>query len=456
MGNLDLRHKRVLVVGLGRSGVAATHFLTRCGARVTVTDRAPAESLTESIKALEGCEFRLKCGGHDADDFERADCVVLSPGVPHTLPMLEPAWAGGTPVIGEMELAAMYVDEPMIAVTGTNGKTTTTELVGGMLRCSGKKVFVGGNIGAPLTGYVNNERDRADVVVVETSSFQLDTTIDFRPDTGVLLNISDDHLDRYTSVDAYAESKWRLFKNQQMSDSAVLNAMDKTIAKMLPTHPLAARRLIFSDQSVIDGACISKECIRVFEFGRQVATYSLAGSRLIGGHNRENIAAACLAARAHGATDEGIQKAIDSYQGLPHRLEPVATVGGVTFVNDSKATNVDAVKRALECFDQRIVLIMGGQNKDGNFDQLKALVNRRVKVLVVMGEARDEIVTALTGEPEQGVREVASMREAVEAAYDAATAGEVVLLSPACASFDMFVNYAQRGSRFKDCVERLG
>jgi UDP-N-acetylmuramoylalanine--D-glutamate ligase len=452
---LDIRHKRIVVVGLGRSGVATTRFLSDRGARVTVTDRAPAASLAESIQALEGIDFVLKCGGHDAGDIETADLVVLSPGVPHTLAMLEPAWASGTPVIGEMELAATFIDEPMIAVSGTNGKTTTTELVGSMLTNSGKKVFVGGNIGTPLIDYAADDRQRADVVVVETSSFQLDTTIDFRPDTGVLLNITDDHLDRYASADAYAEAKWRLFKNQRLSDAAVLNAMDATIAAMLAKRSIRARHLLFSDRAVVNGARILKDRILVFEENRQTGGYSLANSRLMGGHNRENIAAACLAARAHGATDEGIQAAIDRYRGLPHRLERVSTVKGVVFVNDSKATNVDAVKRALECFDQPVVLIMGGQNKQSDFNQLKDAVRRRVKVLVAMGEARDDIVTALTGDPEQGVREVESMQEAVETAFGAAAPGDVVLLSPACASFDMFANYAQRGDRFRQYVERL-
>ncbi len=452
---MELRNKRIVVVGLGRSGVATARFLVNRGARVTVTDRAPAETLKDSAGMLEGMGVALKLGGHDARDFESADLVVLSPGVPHTLPMLEPAWAKGTAVIGEMELAAAYVTEPILAVTGTNGKTTTTELVGNMLKYSGKKVFVGGNIGTPLIAYADGRHERADVVVAEISSFQLDTTIVFRPDTAVMLNITDDHLDRYPTFEAYADAKWRIFENQRPADTAVLNAMDATVAAMLKKRPPRSRLRLFSDQAVVNGAQILKDKILLFDEGRRTGSFALDKTGLIGPHNRENTAAACLAAREQGATDAGIQQAIDEFRGLAHRLETVGIVRGVSFVNDSKATNVDAVKRALDCFDKPVVLIMGGQNKKGDFTYLKAHVRRRVKTLVVMGEARDEIVTALAGDPEKGILEARSMQEAVEKAFGAAVAGETVLLSPACASFDMFDNYAHRGKRFREIVERL-
>ncbi|MBC2710347.1 MAG: UDP-N-acetylmuramoyl-L-alanine--D-glutamate ligase [Desulfosarcina sp.] len=453
---MGLRNKQIVVVGLGRSGVATSRFLVNQGARVTVTDRAPAETLKASAGALDGLGIQLKLGGHDAGDFETADLVVLSPGVPHTLPILEPAWANGTPVIGEMELAAGYITEPILAVTGTNGKTTTTELVGNMLRNSGKNVFVGGNIGTPLIVYADGAHERADVVVAEVSSFQLDTTIDFRPDTAVMLNITDDHLDRYPTFSAYANSKWRIFEKQRPTDAAVLNAMDATVAAMIKKWTPMARHRLFSDQVIMNGAQILKDKILLFDAGRQTGSFALDKTGLIGPHNRENVAAACLAAREQGATDAGIQQAIDEFQGLSHRLETVGRVRGVRFVNDSKATNVNAVKRALECFDRPVVLIMGGQNKKGDFTQLKSQVRRQVKTLVAMGEARDEIVTALAGDPEKGIIEAGSMEEAVEKAFGAAMAGETVLLSPACASFDMFDNYAHRGNWFREVVERLG
>ncbi|MGA6924674.1 MAG: UDP-N-acetylmuramoyl-L-alanine--D-glutamate ligase, partial [Desulfosarcina sp.] len=361
----------------------------------------------------------------------------------------------GIPVIGEMELAAGTIAEPILAVTGTNGKTTTTQLVGNMLVNSGKKVFVGGNIGIPLIAYADGAHGRADVVVAETSSFQLDTAIDFRPDTAVMLNITDDHLDRYASFSAYADAKWRIFKNQRPTDAAVLNAMDATVTAMIEKRPPIARRHLFSDQAVARGARILKQRIQLMDQGRQTGSFALDKTGLIGPHNRENVAAACLAAREQGATDTGIQQAIDEFRGLPHRLETVGTVEGVRFVNDSKATNVDAVNRALECFERPVVLILGGQNKKGDFKRLKSQVRRRVKTLVAMGESKDEIVTALAGDPQKGILEAGSMEEAVEKARGAAQAGETVLLSPACASFDMFANYAHRGDRFREIVKGL-
>jgi UDP-N-acetylmuramoylalanine--D-glutamate ligase len=452
---MNFCNKRIVVVGLGRSGVATARFLVHRGARVTVTDRKGQSAMADSIAALDGLDLTLKLGGHDSRDFATADLVVLSPGVPHTQPILEPAWANGTPVIGEMELAAGCITEPIIAVTGTNGKTTTTELVGEMLKNSGKKVFVGGNIGTPLTAYADGLHGQADVVVAETSSFQLDTIADFRPATAVMLNITDDHLDRYASFEAYAESKWRIFENQGPTHAAILNAMDATVAAMVDKHPPKARRQMFSDQAVVNGAQILKDNILLYTDGQTVGDYSLHETALMGPHNRENIAAACLAAREQGATDAGIQQTIDTFKGLAHRLEPVGTVRGIRFVNDSKATNVDAVKRALVCFDKPVVLIMGGLNKNGDFSQLKSLVRRWVKTLVAMGQARDEIITVLAGDPAHGILEADSLEEAVQKAFSAAVAGDTVLLSPACASFDMFAGYAQRGDRFRQIVGHM-
>ena len=452
---MQLRNKRILVVGLGRTGVATARFLANRAAQVTVTDRAPAETLSAAVAELNNLGVQLKLGGHDSGDFEAAELVVLSPGVPHTLTVLEPAWAKGVPVIGEMELASRFIREPILAVTGTNGKTTTTELIGDMLKKSAKRVFVGGNIGTPLIAYADGIHPRADVVVAEVSSFQLDTTAAFRPQTAVVLNITDDHLDRYPSFAAYAESKWRIFENQAYTDAAILNAKDATVTALANKRPPRATRHLFTDQAIAQGAQILNDKIVLFDAGRQSGSFNLEKTGLIGPHNRENAAAACLAARLHGATDTGMQEAIDQFKGLAHRLETVGTVRGIRFINDSKATNVDAVKRALECFDKPVILIMGGQNKKGDFNQLKPRVRQQVKSLVAVGEARDEIVTALAGDPEKGILEAESLQEAVEKAFTAAVSGDTVLLSPACASFDMFDNYAQRGDRFREIVERL-
>ena len=453
---MDLSRRQVVVVGLGRSGVATARFLARRGARVTVTDRAPAETLKAAVAALDGLGLQFQLGGHDAQTFSAADLVVLSPGVPHLQPMLQAIRAKGIPVIGEMELAAGHIAEPIVAVTGTNGKTTTTELVGKMLKNSGKKVFVGGNIGTPLISYADGAHLRADVVVAEVSSFQLDTIADFRVHTAVMLNITDDHMDRYPSFRAYAQAKWRIFENQRSGDAAILNAMDTTVSAMLREKPPRSRRQLFAEKAVVQGARMLKEKILLMEAGRQTGSYDLDKTGLIGLHNRENVAAACLAAREQGGTDAGIQQTIDEFKGLPHRLETVGQVRGVRFVNDSKATNVDAVIRALECFDQPVVLIMGGQNKKGDFTRLKSAVRRKVKTLVAMGQAREEILAVLAGEPQQCIFEAASLEEAVEKALGAAAEGETVLLSPACASFDLFDSYVQRGHRFREIVEGLG
>lgn len=452
---MELENKKIVVVGLGRSGVAAARFLVHQGARVTVTDSAPMETLKAAAESLDGLDVRLCLGGHDAEDFNTADLVVLSPGVPHTLPILDPARNRGIPVIGEMELAARFVTEPILAVTGTNGKTTTTELTAEMLKRSGKRVFTGGNIGTPLIAYVDDVGIRADVVVAEVSSFQLDTSVQFRPDIAVLLNISDDHLDRYPGFGAYAESKWRIFANQRNTDTAILNAMDATVTDLMDKCPIAAQQQYFSDRPISIGAQIEKDRIVILDHNRVADVFSLKQSNLIGPHNHENTAAACLAARAAGATDTGIQQAVDAFKGLPHRLETVGRIRGVRFVNDSKATNVDALRRALECFERPVVLIMGGQNKQCDFAQLRSAVRRRVKTVVAMGEAKGEIASSLKGTPQQGMVGVASLEEAVEKAFAATVEGDTVLLSPACASFDMFDSYAHRGNRFKEIVKGL-
>ncbi|MDL2270111.1 UDP-N-acetylmuramoyl-L-alanine--D-glutamate ligase [Desulfosarcina sp. OttesenSCG-928-G17] len=442
-------------MGLGRSGIATTRFLAQRGSRVTVVDQAPESRLQDAMTALSGLDVRFRLGSHGAADFENADMVVLSPGVPHTLPALASAREKGIPVIGEMELAASHLQIPMIAITGTNGKTTTTELTGKMLENSGLRVFVGGNIGTPLITCVDSASDLVDVAVVEVSSFQLDTIVRFRPNTAMLLNITPDHLDRYADFSAYAAAKWAIFQNQEASDLAILNGMDLEVAAMTEKNPPRARTCFFSDSPVAAGAWIQKNEIRIMADNHMTASFSLSRNLLTGPHNRENIAAACLAAREHGATDAGIQKTLDTFTGLHHRMEDAGIHRGVRFVNDSKATNVDATKRALECFDEPVILIMGGQNKNCDFRHLEETVQRRVKVLVVMGEARGEIATVLSGKPRQGVLSVSSLKEAVRASLSMASAGDTVLFSPACASFDMFDNYAHRGDAFREAVDEL-
>lgn len=450
---ITLSKKSVLVMGLGKSGEAAARFLVRRGARVTVTDSAPAEKLGERVAALEALGVRLELGGHSPATLAVAELIVLSPGVPHTLEALAQARRRGVAVIGEMELAARYVRAPLLAVTGTNGKTTTTALLGEMLACSNLSVFVGGNIGSPLIGHVDSGQ-AVDRVVVEVSSFQLDTIAAFRPTVGVWLNISDDHLDRYPDPAAYAASKARLFENQKTGDTAILNGTADVIRSQTATCP--ARRLYFTGRRPGEwGASLTAEGLLIEDGLHAVQHIPLDRMQLQGVHNRENAAAAALAALAAGGTPAGIQTALARFRGLPHRVETVATVDGVRFVDDSKATNVDAVVRALEGFSEPVVLIMGGRDKLGSYDALKGPVRRGVRRLVLMGEARERIGAALGAECPGGCLTAGSMEEAVALSQAVAQPGDVVLLSPACSSFDMFDSYAHRGECFRRAVARL-
>ncbi len=444
--------RRITVVGLGKSGAAVARFCRRLGGRVTVTEMAARELFVEEARALEALDVVLEFGGHRPATFEKADLVVLSPGVPHTMAPVAAARDSGIPVIGEIELAARYIEAPILAVTGTNGKTTTTELIGAMLAASGVSVFVGGNIGTPLIDYVADGLTR-DWLVIEVSSFQLDTIDGFRPRIGVLLNISADHLDRYPDFAAYVASKMQLFAHQQAGDTAVLNAADPWCGTAAQRAPGQVLMFGTAADRTRPGARIAADHI-VFELPEgaphriDLERWSLAGQ-----HNRENAAAAGLAAMCAGATPDGVQTAIDTFEGLAHRLSHVRTLRGVRYFDDSKATNVDAVCRALEGFDEPVVLIMGGRDKGGGYRALEDPVAARVRTLVVLGEAADGIQSALGHlVPTHRAKDMA---DAVRLAADRARSGDVVLLSPACASFDMYTSYHQRGEDFCRHVQQL-
>ena len=448
---MDLRSKHILVVGLARTGIAAARFLQRRGALVRATDQAEEDRLSPDVNLLREMGIPLELGGHRTASFTAADLIVVSPGVPHTIPPLAAARAKGIPVIGEMELAGRFIGEPIVAVTGTNGKTTVTELVGAMLAASGRRVFVGGNIGTPLIAHVDSGA-RVEVVVAEVSSFQLDTSDTFHPAIGVLLNVTNDHLDRYAGFEAYATSKMRLFANQRPGDTAVLNAADAVVRAR--ADGIRSRKLYYNlSQPAHAHATVAGRTLNLRLPGREDAALSLAGFRLRGPHNIENAAAAALAAMAAGAGPEGIQTVLDTFAPAPHRLETIAVINGVEYVNDSKATNVDAVRRGMDCFGGRVVLIMGGVDKGGDFGQLRDAVRKRGRALVLLGGAGDLIRAALGGlAPTQ---EAASMRQAVQAAREMAAAGDAVLLAPGCASFDLYANYQERGDDFRREVMRL-
>lgn len=445
-----LKDKHILIMGLGRSGLAAARFAAGRGARVTVTDTARRPVAGPTMDELRARGVELVLGGHPASIFAQADLIVLSPGVPHTLAPLEQARRRGVAVVGEMELAARFIHGPMVAVTGTNGKTTATELVGHMLMASGQRVFVGGNIGAPLIGFADRP-EPVDTVVVEVSSFQLDTMERFKPSVAVLLNITEDHLDRYADFQAYATSKGRIFMNQTAGDTAVFNGGDPRIQALVQDLPAIAMPFFHgggpTPATGHPGARIQPDRIHIVNAAGQAEEISLVRSTLLGAHNRENIAAAALAARAAGATRTGIQTAVDRFTGLSHRLETVATIDGVTYVDDSKATNVDAVVRAIDAFEAPVVLILGGRDKGGDYGVLTDRISSRVRHLILMGEAADRIDRSLGSLVP--THRVADMAQAVARAKASAAVGDVVLLSPACSSFDMYDSYAQRGEDFR-------
>jgi len=460
---MQVKDKNIVIVGLGRTGLAAARFLHHRGARVLVTDKAGEKELGDAVGALRQLGVRVETGSHRAASFQNADLILVSPGVAHTIKPITRANARGVPVIGEVELASAFIKEPIIAVTGTNGKTTTTAILGQMLKDSGIKAFVGGNIGNPLIEYVSNEQ-KAQIVVAEISSFQLDTIATFRPKVSVLLNITADHLDRYPDFEAYIDSKMRIFKNQQADDLAILNGLDRLIRTK--TQNIKCCRLFFPSLEANEKGAILNGKRIIVKLNNALAEFrnpqsairnqeflDISKMHLLGRHNFENACAASLAALAAGATLDGIQKTLDHFKGLAHRLEHVATINRVQYYNDSKATNVDGVHRALECFSKPVLLLMGGRDKGGNFKVLQDSIRRHAKELIVMGEAAESIRSALG--QQTLTKAAASMQEAVTTAFQDAAPQDVVLLSPGCASFDWYSNYAERGDDFRRAVEKL-
>jgi UDP-N-acetylmuramoylalanine--D-glutamate ligase len=456
---MKLAGKNILVVGLGRTGLATARFLHQKGARVLVSDTADESQLGESVRMLREMGVALELGPHRIASFQDADLIVVSPGVSHTIEPIERARSRGIPLMGEVELASRFIKEPIVAVTGTNGKTTTTKLLGQMLKNSGISVFVGGNIGKPLIEYAGSDQKKQ-IVVAEISSFQLDTIDSFKAKVSVLLNITADHLDRYPNFEAYADSKMRIFNNQQADDVAVLNGSDPLIRAK--TKAIKSQRLFFpSLEADEQGAILNGKRIilnldklkRIQSKIRNQEYLDIAKLRLRGRHNFENACAASLAALASGATLEGIQKTVDHFKGLAHRLEQVATVNGVHYYNDSKATNVDGVLRALDSFSKPVLLLMGGRDKGSDFSVLQDHIRAHVKELIVMGEAAEAILAAL-GQL-LPTKAAASMQEAVTTAFQDADSDDVVLFSPGCASFDWYRNYAERGDDFRRAVEEI-
>ena len=437
--------QQVLVVGAARSGVAAAHLLARRGARVTLTDRKP--QIPEEAE-LRAAGVALELGGHVIATFESSHLVVLSPGVPIDLPEVARAKAAGVTVIGELELASRWLRGPIVAITGTKGKSTTTTLVGRMLEAAGKRVLVGGNIGYPVSAQV--ESSTADTVhVIEASSFQLETTDTFRPWIAALLNFSPDHLDRHPDEASYRAAKLRIFANQGSQDWAVVNA-DRPEAIEMTQH-VRARVVTFGVEQPAD-VHVGRGFVWQRTSEGDIPLLPVAAVHLQGRHMLSNVAAATAISHLAGATGASLARALEGFHGLEHVMELVASRGGVRFVNDSKATNVDAAAKSIESFD-KVVAIIGGKFKGGDFTDLAEPLRAHGRAVVAIGEARPMVTAALKNVVP--VVEADSLAEAVRRAWDLAVPDGVVLLAPACSSFDMFADYAERGRKFKEEVRKL-
>jgi UDP-N-acetylmuramoylalanine--D-glutamate ligase len=450
----DVTDKRVTVAGAARSGIAAAELLVRRGARVTLSESRAEAPEADALREL---GVRVELGGHHQATFADADLVVLSPGVPADQPVVENARAGGVPVIGEIELASRWLRGRIIAITGTKGKSTTTVLTGRILETAGFKVTVGGNIGLPLSAQVSASTTDT-LHVVETSSFQLEQIDTFHPWISVLLNFSPDHLDRHATVESYASAKARIFENQEAGDWAVVNADDPAALEMARRGTREARgvttRTFGRRSSPVDGTAIENGWI-VDRSARAtpVRLVPLDAIHLHGSHLVDDVMAAVTVGAIAHAAPAATTAAVDAFRGLEHAMEDVGELDGVRFVNDSKATNVESALRSIESFDRDLVVIIGGRFKGGDLRLLRDALRARAKAVVAIGEAKDLVRDAVSGAAH--VAETRTFAEAVDRAFALAKPSGVVLLAPACASFDMFKDYAERGRAFKEEVARL-
>ncbi|MGA2390673.1 MAG: UDP-N-acetylmuramoyl-L-alanine--D-glutamate ligase [Candidatus Sulfotelmatobacter sp.] len=448
---MELKDKRVLVVGLGKSGVASALFLKAQGARVTVSDAKSPKDLSDQIPVLLDQGITVETGGHGERTFREQDLIVVSPGVPVDAPLLVQARALGESVIGEIELAAQFLPGTIVAITGSNGKTTTTTLAGEILTASGFSALVGGNIGTPAISFADRAT-RDTVIVLEVSSFQLETIDKFRPRVAVVLNVTPDHLDRHRTVDAYVDAKARIFENQRGDDFAVLNADDSTCVAMAART--RAQVFWFSRQKEVErGAWVRDGNILFREKAQQREIMQVSEIPLKGAHNVENVLAAVCAGSLMGCAPEKIRKAVTSFRAVEHRLEYVATIRGVDYYNDSKATNVDATIKAIESFSANVHVILGGKDKGSDYSVLNDLLRQRVKRVYTIGAAAGKIESQIKGVE---VVHAETLENALRKANAAAEAGDVVLLAPACSSFDQFKSYEHRGQVFKEIVRGLG
>ncbi len=450
-GSIELRKKRVLVVGLARTGVATALFCAAHYAVVTATESRVESELADIPAKLREAGVILELGGHTEETFLAQDLIIPSPGVPADNPFLLAARSKGITIWSEIELAYRFLEGKLIGITGSNGKTTTTTMVHHILRSSGVETFLAGNVGTTLISRVE-AMTAGTVAVVELSSFQLELIERFRPDIGVFLNLTPDHLDRHKTLEAYGGAKARLFENQTELDAAVLNLDDEPSQKYAPKKP---QIFWFSrKQSVKQGACLRGDDIFIVRGPEEEFVMKCSEIPLPGAHNIENVLAAITASRLAGVAAKSIGEAVRSFQGVEHRLEFVAEIRGVRYYNDSKATNVDATLKALDAFPGRILIILGGKDKGSDYTVLQNSLREKVLLALLIGAAGDKIESQISGSV--AIERAATMQRAVDIAAHTAKAGDIVLLAPACASFDQFQNYEHRGQVFKDLVRKLG
>ncbi|MBW1912546.1 MAG: UDP-N-acetylmuramoyl-L-alanine--D-glutamate ligase [Deltaproteobacteria bacterium] len=449
---MEFAKKKILIIGLGKSGLSAARWLVRAGADVTINDFKNETDLDlELLRAARGMGIILETGRHTEESFLRSDTIVLSPGVPLDIGPLKAARERGIPVLGEMELAARLIDTPIVAVTGTNGKSTVVSLLGKMIESAGATAFVGGNIGTPLMDYAYQD-SLEDYAVVEVSSFQLDTAETFCPAISLILNISPDHLDRYPDYEAYILSKLKIVRNQRAGHYTILNDDDKRLSQFRPKGAVTVLRYGMEQK---DGrqAFINGRRLTVRLPGLESNQFDTGGFRLPGIHNLENLMAACLAGMALGLSPESIQESIDHFKGLAHRMELIRTVKGIDFHDNSKATNVDSASRSIASFDRPVILIAGGRHKGSDYSPLVTTAQGRVKEAILLGEAKQIMAGSFEGLIPFTMAE--DMENAVSRAFEIAIPGDVVLLAPACSSFDMYSDYTERGDRFIEAVEMI-
>jgi UDP-N-acetylmuramoylalanine--D-glutamate ligase len=442
---MTLSGKKILVVGLGKTGVETIRFLLKKGALVGASDITPFEKLPKVVTELKEMGVKIEAGEHRLETFLRAEMVVLSPGVPFGLTPVKEAMNKGIEVISEIELASRFIKKPIIGVTGSNGKTTTSTLIARILEGSGKRVFLGGNIGNPLIQIAQDD-DNYDLLVLELSSFQLQGTCTFGPFIGAILNISPNHLDHHENISEYTESKMKLFSNQTYSEWAIYNADDSLVKENL--FKIMSKKIPFGKAPIEGGVFLDGTHIRFRD-----EFYDLTRIKLIGKHNIENAMASIACGRILECDPNLIQETIVNFDPLPHRIEFIRELRGVRFFNDSKSTSPGATLRALESFSSPIILIAGGKDKGGGYEILKDALRDRVKLLILFGESKLRIEKELGKEVKTVL--ASSVDEATVKAFMGSRKGDTVLFSPACSSFDMFSSYEERGRRFKEIVQNL-